>query len=72
MNTNTDFHTNLQTIYAEIRKAGVGKQTAEFTLAYMGSIEAMQRMSAERLKRGLLKIPTIGEKTANKMVLYFK
>lgn len=58
--------------YAKIKAAGTTQQQAEFILAYLGSIENIEAMSHDRLLKELLRIPLIGHKTANKVVIHFK
>lgn len=62
----------MQEIYNEIKKAGVNQQQAESILAYMGSVENITHLSEERLLRELLRIPSIGHKSATKIINYFK
>lgn len=58
--------------WERIMAAGTDTVQAQMVLAYMTSIANMKKMGKNRLYRELIRIPTIGHRTAVKIVNHFK
>lgn len=69
--TNIKFDKDIVNIHNEIMKAGVTRSQAENILAYMGSIETIKSTPEKRLRKELVRIPGILDKTATKIIKYF-